>query len=120
MRALIVLILTLSGIASAAFLGSNPQRKITATATSASDTLKAGGSQVLLTVTGNGTGAFVTMATTFPCTAKRDTATAANYSVFVAKGVPTVRTRPENARCIAMISADSAAVLRFETGSGAP
>ncbi len=119
--ALILLAITLS---SAAFLGANKEKKITSSAASAADTLKKGGSQVMLTVTGGSslTGAFVTFKTSHPCTAQRDTSAAENASFFIIKGVPTVRTRPLGAVCIAMTTADSgqAATLRFETGSGAP
>jgi len=123
MRRVLPLLLFVTAVASAAFLGSNPQRKVVAVASSVSDTLKNGGTQVLITVTGgsNLTGAFVTLATNFPCTARRDTAATSNASFFVVKGVPVVRARPAGAVCFAVISATSdTATVRFETGSGAP
>lgn len=129
-RAVLAFLLLLPAFAAAAFLGSNPQRKVTSTAASASDTLKGAGTQVLITVTGASatTGAFVTMSATFPCKAQRDTAAAANASFFVPKGVPVIRARPVASNgvtgvpCFAATTADSgnSAVVRFETGSGAP
>ncbi len=129
-RALLILSLLLPALAAAAFLGSNPQRKLTSTIASASDTAKANGSQILITVTGAAatTGAFVTLSMVFPCKAQRDTSAAANASFFVPKGATVIRTRPLNTLgvagvgCVAATTADTgnSATVRFETGSGAP
>lgn len=123
-RALIIIALLVS-LAAAAFTGSAPSRKVSSTAASASDTLKTPGSQVMINVAGSSslTGAFVTISATFPCTAKRDTSSAANASFFVPRGVPVVRARiGSGVNCIAATTADSgvAAAVRFEAGSGAP
>lgn len=119
------LILLLAGLAGAAFLGSVPSRVLSSSSASASDTLKQPGSQVSITVSGSSSlsGAFVTLSATFPCTAKRDTSSAANASFFVPRGVVVVRARPTAAKmCVAATTADTGvtAKVRFEAGSGYP